>query len=119
MGIVDAFVSEGTTNLEYPVLASNDQPLEIQLRSDSEPDGHVRELVRNGLKWPRDSTASIDIEERSFNFQKPALYEVCPYVIIDQRAEPEDVARFVARERVDVRPTSQRLRVINLLREVV
>lgn len=119
MGVVDAFISEGTTNLENLVLPADDQTLEVQLRCYPESNGHIGHLVCDSFKRSCNCSSSIHIEHWGFYLQKPGLYERRPYVIVDQRAKSEGIGGLVARERVNVRSSSKCFSIVNFVRNVM
>jgi hypothetical protein len=119
VSVVNAFIPEDAPDLENLVLSADNQPLEVQLWCYPESDRHIRHLVRNGLERSCNRASSVYVEHWRFYLEKPSLYEGCSNVVIDKGAKPKGVGRLVARERVDVRPSSKRLSVVDFVRDVM
>ena len=119
MCVVYTFVSERAADLEDLVLSTYNQTFEIQLRCYPQFEWGIGHLIRDRFEGSGDCAASVEVEHGCFDFEEAGLNERCSYVVVDQRAQSEDVGWLVARERVDVRASGKRFGIVDFVGDVV
>ena len=65
----DAFITEVAVDLEHPLKATHDQPLEVQLRRNTQKHLLIQRVVVGG-KWPCIGAARYRVQHRCFHLQK-------------------------------------------------
>ena len=70
----DALVAEDATDLEHPLHAAHDEPLEVQLERDAQVQLHVERVVV-GDEGPCVRTAGLDVQDRSLDLDEAAVVQ--------------------------------------------
>ena len=116
---VDAFVAEGAAELEDPLDAADEHPLEVELERDPELHRDAeRVVVRRERACVR--AAGDRLEHRTFELDEPSLVEHTPDRLEHGGACEERGARFLVGDQVQVAASLLQIGVLQagpLLRE--
>ncbi|EXI72116.1 MAG: hypothetical protein AW07_03392 [Candidatus Accumulibacter sp. SK-11] len=104
LGVVaraDALVAEVAVDLENPLQATDDQPLEIELGRDAQEEIHVERVVVRPERSRR-RAAGNRVHHRRFHLEEAMLHHVAADRLHDAAAHGEGEARLFAGDQVDV-----------------
>src|SRR5439155_17116541 len=81
--------------------AADNQPFQIQLRSDPEVKRHVERIVVR-LEWLRQCATGDGMQDRRFDFKVPSLVQEAPQFADDQAPLHKNVANFTVDDEVNI-----------------
>ena len=97
LGVVprrQALVAEHTGDLEHPVEAADDEPLQVQLGRDAQVQVHVERVVVRDER-PGGGAAGDRVEDRRLDLDVAAVDEVLAHRGDRREPDLEDASRFV------------------------
>src|SRR5262249_38492277 len=107
----DPLVPEVPIDLEYPFDAAHDEPLQVELRSDSQVQAHVERVVVRD-KRSGECTARDWLHHRRFDFEESTLDEELPDRRDHAAAQLEYAARVGVHDEIEVALTIPDLDVL-------
>ena len=89
--VADALVAEAATDLEHPLHAADDEPLQVQLGRDAQVEVHVEGVVV-GDERLRQRAARDRVQQRRLDLDEAAVLEPPPHQRQHPAAEQERAA---------------------------
>ena len=98
---IDSLVPEVAVDLEDPLEPPHHEPLQVELRGDTQVEVHAQGIVE-GLERPCRGPARYGLHHGGFHLQKLPLDEKLPHGLDDPASKQEDLLDLVIHDQVDV-----------------
>src|SRR5580658_7871435 len=98
---INALVAKIPVDLEDPLDAAHQQPLQIKLRRDPEIQVQVESIVMRD-KGPSGRATVDGLEHRSFYFEKSARFQLPPQRGDNLRSRYEDLSGIGIRDQIEI-----------------